>query len=117
MKDVECCETFNVHEDIITAVRQHMPDEEKLYDLADLFKVFGDSTRIKILYVLFQSEMCVCDIAQLLSMGQSAISHQLKVLKNSKLVKGRREGKSMIYSLADGHVHTIINQGMEHVEE
>ena len=88
-----------------------------LYDLAELFKIFGDSTRIKILYALFESEMCVCDIAQLLNMTQSAISHQLRSLKQSKLVKYRREGKTVFYSLADAHVRTIINQGLEHVEE
>ena len=94
-----------------------MPDEDLICDLGELYKVFGDSTRIKILYVLFQSEMCVCDIAQLLNMGVSAISHQLKVLKNFKLVRTRREGKSVIYSLADGHVRTIVDQGMEHLCE
>ena len=94
-----------------------MPDEEILYDLAELFKIFGDSTRIKILYVLFESEMCVCDIAQLLGMTQSAISHQLRSLKQSKLVKYRREGKTVSYSLADGHVRTILDQGMEHISE
>lgn len=94
-----------------------MPDEDKLYDLAELFKVFGDSTRIKILYVLFEAEMCVCDIAQILGMNQSAISHQLRILKQNCLVKSRREGKAVFYSLADGHVRTIINQGMEHIEE
>lgn len=94
-----------------------MPDDEVLYELADLFRVFGDSTRIKILYVLFESEMCVCDIAQLLNMNQSAISHQLRVLKQSKLVKYRRDGKTVFYSLADGHVRTILGQGMEHVAE
>ena len=78
-----------------------MPDEDELYDLAELFKVFGDSTRIRILFVLFQSEMCVCDLAQSLNMNQSAISHQLKILKQAKLVTGRREGESVIYSLAD----------------
>ena len=91
--------------------------DETLYDLAELFKVFGDSTRIKILYVLFASEMCVCDIAQLLNMSQSAISHQLRVLRSSKLVKFRRDGKTLYYSLADEHVCRIISQGMEHVEE
>lgn len=96
---------------------RNMPDEEILYDLAELFKLFGDSTRIKILYVLFESEMCVCDIAQLLGMTQSAISHQLRALKQSKLVKYRREGKTVFYSLADGHVRTILDQGMEHVAE
>ena len=94
-----------------------MPDEETLYDLAELFKVFGDSTRVKILCVLFEAEMCVCDIAELLSMSQSAISHQLRVLKQSKLVKNRREGKTIFYSLADQHVRAIFNQGMEHIME
>ncbi|MCI1965706.1 MAG: metalloregulator ArsR/SmtB family transcription factor [Oscillospiraceae bacterium] len=94
-----------------------MPDEEILYDLADLFKIFADSTRIKILYVLLESEFCVCDIAQVLGMNQSAISHQLRVLKQSKLVKYRREGRAILYSLADGHVRAILDQGMEHVGE
>ena len=109
--------TWSVHEDVVKAVTAKMPDEDELYDLAEIFKVFGDSTRIKILYVLFESEMCVCDIAQLLNMNQSAISHQLKILKQSRLVKSRREGKAVFYSLADGHVRTIINQGLEHIEE
>ncbi|MBQ2276682.1 MAG: helix-turn-helix transcriptional regulator, partial [Lachnospiraceae bacterium] len=98
-------------------INAHMPDEEELYDLAELFKVFGDSTRIRILYVLFESEMCVCDIATALNMNQSAISHQLKILKQAKLVKNRREGKSVFYFLADSHVRTIIDQGREHIEE
>ncbi len=115
--DVECCDLYQVHEDAVRAVRAQMPDEDRLYDLAELFKVFGDSTRIKILYVLFERELCVCDIAQLLNMSQSAISHQLRILKQNKLVKNRRDGKSVFYSLADGHVRTIINQGMEHVME
>ena len=94
-----------------------MPDEDELYDLAELFKVFGDSTRIRILYVLFEAEVCVCDLAETLNMTQSAISHQLKILKQSRLVKGRREGKSVFYSLADSHVRTIIAQGREHIVE
>lgn len=114
---LEKCEYMYVHEDIVHKVNEQMPDEEILYDLAELFKIFGDSTRIKILYALFESEMCVCDIAQLLNMTQSAISHQLRSLKQSKLVKYRREGKTVFYSLADAHVRTIINQGLEHVEE
>ena len=114
---MERCDYIHAHEDIVNAVNAQMPDEEILYDLAELFKVFGDSTRIKILYVLFESEMCVCDIAQLLGMTQSAISHQLRALKQSKLVKYRREGKTVFYSLADSHVRTIINQGLEHVAE
>ena len=114
---VERCDYIHVHEDIVAQVKENMPDDEILYDLAELFKIFGDSTRIKILYVLFESEMCVCDIAQLLGMTQSAISHQLRALKQSKLVKYRREGKTVFYSLADGHVRTILDQGMEHVAE
>ncbi len=94
-----------------------MLEEEELYELADLFKIFGDPTRIKILYVLSESEMCVCDIARELNMTQSAISHQLKILKQSKLVKNRREGKTVFYSLADGHVKTIMRQGLDHVQE
>ena len=112
-----CCDYMHIHEDIVKKVQSELPDEEVLYDLAELFKIFGDSTRIRILYALFESEMCVCDIAQLLGMTQSAISHQLRILKGSKLVKYRREGKTVFYSLADGHVRTIINQGLEHVEE
>ncbi|BDF70624.1 transcriptional regulator [Oscillospiraceae bacterium] len=115
--EVERCEFIHVHEDIVSQVNRNMPDEEILYDLAELFKIFGDSTRIKILYVLFESEMCVCDIAQLLGMTQSAISHQLRSLKQSKLVKYRREGKTVFYSLSDSHVRTILDQGMEHVAE
>lgn len=117
MHDVECCDTFQTHEEILKLVSQKMPDEDELYDLAELFKVFGDSTRIRILYVLFEAEVCVCDLAQALNMTQSAISHQLKILKQNKLVKSRREGKSVFYSLADGHVRTIIAQGREHIEE
>ncbi len=113
----ECCETLEIHKDLLQKVRDHMPDEEELYDLAELFKVFGDSTRIRILFVLFESEVCVCDLAEALNMTQSAISHQLKILKQSKLVQSRREGKSVFYSLADAHVRTIIAQGIEHIEE
>ncbi|EDM98254.1 MAG: metalloregulator ArsR/SmtB family transcription factor [Pseudoflavonifractor capillosus] len=114
---IERCDYIHAHEDIIAKVNETMPDEEILYDLAELFKIFGDSTRIKILYVLFEAEMCVCDIAQLLNMTQSAISHQLRALKQSKLVKYRREGKTVFYSLADDHVRSILDQGMEHVAE
>ncbi len=105
------------HTALISSVNAQMPDEELLYDLAELYKVFGDSTRIKILYVLFEAEMCVGDIAELLSISPSAISHQLRVLKANKLVKFRREGKTMLYSLADDHVRTIIGTGMEHLCE
>ena len=117
MNDVECCDFYQVHEDVVKAVTAKMPDEDELYDLAEIFKVFGDSTRIKILYVLFEAEMCVCDIAALLGMTQSAISHQLKALKNARLVKSRRDGKTVFYSLADDHVKTIIDQGLEHILE
>ncbi len=111
------CEFMHVHQEIVEKVNQAMPQEEQLFDLAELFKIFGDSTRIRILYLLFEAEMCVCDIAQLLGMTQSAISHQLQVLKKSKLVKYRREGKTVFYSLADSHVRAILDQGMEHVCE
>ena len=113
---VECCESNKVHEDVVKKVSEHMPDEDMLYDLADLFKIFGDSTRIKILYVLFSSEMCVCDIAALLNMNQSAISHQLRVLKGARLVKNKRDGKVVYYSLDDDHVKQIFDQGLAHVK-
>ena len=106
-----------IHPDLISSVNADMPEEELLYDLAELFRIFADSTRIKILYVLFEAEMCVCDIAELLGMTQSAISHQLRLLKQAKLVKFRREGKTIFYSLADDHVRTIIGMGMEHLCE
>lgn len=111
------CEHIHVHRDKIEKVNASMIDEDELYDLAELFKVFGDSTRIKILFALFEADLCVCDIAETLNMTQSAISHQLKILKQSKLVKGTREGKSIIYALADDHVRSIIAQGIEHIEE
>lgn len=98
-------------------IENKMPEESELYELADLFKVFGDSTRIKILYVLFENEMCVYDIANILNMTQSAISHQLRILKQNRLVRFRKEGKNVLYTLADGHVLTILSQGMEHIEE
>ena len=107
----------HVHEDIVHRVNEIMHCEEELFDLSELFKIFGDSTRIRILYVLFESEMCVCGIAELLGMTQSAISHQLQVLKKAKLVRYRREGKTIFYSLADDHVRTILDQGMEHITE
>ncbi|MBQ5442786.1 MAG: winged helix-turn-helix transcriptional regulator [Oscillospiraceae bacterium] len=101
----------------VRLVSERMPDEEELYDLAELFKVFGDSTRIRILFALFQSDICVNDLAATLNMTQSAISHQLRILKQARLVKSRREGKSAVYYLADDHVRTIIDQGREHIEE
>ena len=116
-KTVECCGYLCVHEHTVAQVLGAMPSDEHLYDLAELFKVFGDSTRIKILYALFEAELCVCDIARILGLTQSAVSHQLRVLKNTRLVKPRREGKTIFYSLADDHVRRIIAQGMEHIEE
>ena len=116
-KEIDCCDERQTHENLLASVREKLPPEEHLYDLAELFKVFGDSTRIRILYVLFQSELCVCDLAEVLQMTQSAISHQLKILKQAKLVTGRREGKSVFYALADDHVRSIIDQGREHIED
>ena len=116
-KETMCCDILEVHEELLKIVQETMPEETELYDLAELFKVFGDSTRIRILFVLFEAEVCVCDLAQALGMTQSAISHQLRILKQNKLVKSRREGKSVFYSLADEYVRTIIAQGREHIEE
>lgn len=115
--DFDQCECNIIHEEVIAEVRKHMPDEEVLLDLADLFKMFGDSTRIKIINALLHSEMCVCDIAALLGMTKSAISHQLRSLRQTKLVKFRREGKVVYYSLDDDHVNTIFDQGLLHVCE
>ena len=112
-----CCEEIEVHEDAVEQVRSQLPQDEVLYDLAELFKIFGDSTRVKILYALLEEELCVCDIAKLMDVSQSAVSHQLRVLKTSKLVKFRREGKAMYYSLDDDHVRSMIALGMEHTEE
>lgn len=114
---IPCCEETLVHEDTVEQVRRLLPADETLYDLAELFKIFGDSTRIKILYALLESELCVCDIAKLMDVTQSAVSHQLRVLKASKLVKFRREGKVIYYSLADQHVMSILSQGMDHIME
>lgn len=111
------CEYLNVHEDAVARVLAALPDDETLYDLSELFRVFGDSTRIKILYVLFESELCVCDIARLLNLTQSAVSHQLRILKASNLVRFRREGKTVFYSLDDDHVWSVLALGMEHVLE
>ena len=108
---------MTIDEKTAEEIDNKMPDESELYDLADLFKVFGDPTRIRILYALSAGELCVCDIASVLNMTQSAISHQLRVLKQIKLVKFRRDGKTVYYSLADTHVETILSQGLEHVQE
>jgi ArsR family transcriptional regulator, lead/cadmium/zinc/bismuth-responsive transcriptional repressor len=115
--DVDRCDCNTIHESVVNEVREHMPDEVNLIDLADLFKVFGDSTRVKIFCALFRAEMCVCDIAVLLGMTKSSISHQLRVLKQSKLVKYRKEGKIVYYSMADEHVENIFDQGLVHILE
>ena len=114
---IEQCDFIAVHQGIVDKVNKVLPDEEELQDLADFFRVFADSTRIKILYLLSQSEMCVCDIASLLNMGQSAISHQLRILKQMRLVKYRRDGKTVFYSLSDNHIQSILAQGKNHIDE
>ena len=110
-------EYLAARDDIVQRVLDSQPADEYLYDLAELFKVFGDSTRIRILYALFERELCVGYMAQLLGISQSAVSHQLKILKDAKLVKFRREGKIIFYMLDDDHVRTMLSMGMEHVEE
>lgn len=118
MTDIpETCEFLCVHQDAVASVRECIPDSEALTAMSELFKLFGDPTRIKILCSLLRHELCVCDLAALIGMNQSAVSHQLRILKQGKLVKSRREGKSIFYSLADGHVETMLAQGMEHISE
>lgn len=107
----------HVHENVVHQIENGMPSEEIMQGLADFYKVFGDTTRIKILCALFQAESCVCCLAEAIGMTQSAVSHQLRILKQMKLVKNRREGKTIYYSLADAHIQSIINQGMEHITE
>ena len=114
-KETLVCECTVIHQEVIDKIK--LPEEEVLYDLGDFFKILGDSTRIKILSALFQSEMCVCDIAALLGMTQSAISHQLRVLKQGRLVKHRKEGKVVYYSLDDDHIKHIVDQGLTHISE
>jgi len=109
-----CCDGLHPHKHLEKDI---LPPEDTLHSLADLFKTFGDPTRIRILYILAAGELCVCDIAEVLSMTQSAISHQLRVLKQMSLVRFRREGKTIYYSLADTHVSTILNQGLDHINE
>ena len=116
-KPIEKCEFLCIHENVVQDVLRRMPEEELLYDLAEFFKVFGDSTRIRILYALKENELCVCDIANLLDLTQTAVSHQLRVLKSSKLVKARRSGKTVFYSLDDDHIHSILDMGIHHLEE
>lgn len=117
MEAMERCDCTVIHEDVVKQVQAQMPEEEILFDLADLYKMFADSTRIRILWALEEAEMCVCDIAVLLNMTQSAISHQLRILKQGKLVKNRREGKTVFYALSDEHVRQIFDQGLAHLLE
>ena len=116
-RKIESCNGNIIHEDIVVRVKDQLPAEETLYDLAELFKVFGDTTRIKIICALFESEMCVCDLSCLLNMTQSAISHQLIVLKSARLVKFRRKGKVVYYSLDDEHIKHIYDAGLNHISE
>ena len=111
------CEFMHVHEDIVQQVEQVLPEEQELLDLAEFFKVFGDSTRIKIICALFEAEMCVCDLAALLGITQSAISHQLRTLKAARLVRYRRDGKVIYYSLDDEHIKHIFDEGLRHITE
>lgn len=117
LPDIDRCDCAVIHEEVVRRVRTQLPKEEELMDLADFFKVFGDTTRVSIICALFRAEMCVCDIAALLGMTKSAISHQLRILKQSKLVKYRRDGKVVYYSLDDDHVKNIFDQGLSHIEE
>lgn len=114
---IEHCSTVIIHSDVVDKTKSRMPVDETFFELAEFFKMFGDSTRIKILWALFENEMCVCDIAALLNMTQSAISHQLRVLKQAKLVKNRKEGKVVYYSLDDNHIKQVLDQGLEHINE
>ncbi|MBP5606501.1 MAG: winged helix-turn-helix transcriptional regulator [Ruminiclostridium sp.] len=111
------CDFLHVHENKLSEISGIMPDDDSLIELAELYKLFGDSTRIKILYALFEAELCVCDIATLIGASMSAVSHQLRILKQASLVKYRRNGKTVFYSLADDHVRSILDQGMEHINE
>ena len=114
---VETCAIKGIHRSTVRAVRRAMPEVVHLYDLADFFKLFGDSTRLGILWALSESEMCVCDICALLRMKQPAVSHQLKNLKQARIVKARRDGKVIYYSLDDDHIRKLLNLGMEHLQE
>lgn len=115
--NLESCDCTIIHNDIVEMVKANLLTEEKSYDLSEFFKVFGDNTRIKIIHALSMEEMCVCDISALLNISRSAISHQLKGLRQSKLVKPRKEGKVVYYSLDDDHIKQIFNQGLQHINE
>ena len=113
---IETCNNI-IHKEAVSLAMKNMPKEETLFDLAEFFKIFGDSTRVKILYTLFTSEMCVCDISATLSMTHSAVSHQLRLLKQARLIKSRKEGKVVYYSLNDHHIKTIFDMGLSHITE
>ncbi len=115
--DENLCEITIIHEDIVKEVKEIMPKDDEIYDLAEFFKVFADSTRMKMIYALMENELCVCDLANIVNTTQSAISHQLKILRQSKLVKFRKEGKVVYYSLDDEHISQIVKKGREHIEE
>ncbi len=117
INEIDHCDYMHAHPEMIEQISAAMPDEDTLIDLAELFKVFGDSTRIRILTALSEGELCVCDLSTAVGMSSSAVSHQLKILKQAKLVGFRREGKTVFYSLADDHVMTILRQGIEHISE
>lgn len=117
LSENDCCDEHLVHEKVVKDIVNKMPDLDTLFNLAELFKVFGDSTRIRIMCALFESELCVCDIAEIVGMGQSAVSHQLRILRSASLVKVRREGKSAFYSLDDEHVRQIYEMGLAHIKE
>lgn len=116
-KNAEFCECEIIHEDIVKKVKSTFLKDEMIFDLADFYKIFGDTTRVKILYALDKSELCVCDISALLGMSLSAVSHQLKILRDSNLVKTKRDGKVIYYSLSDDHVKSILECGIEHISE
>lgn len=116
-RTIDACSFLCVHEDVVEQVQQSLPEMTQLLRLADLFKTFGDGTRVRILCVLLEAEVCVCDLATLLGVTQSAVSHQLRILRDARLIKARRDGKTVFYSLADDHVATLLKQGMEHISE
>ncbi len=116
-KEVECCDEYEVHPEQVLRVRESLPDDQEIQSLSDLFKAFGDFSRLRILAALSGGEICVCDLADVLGMTQSAVSHQLKILRQARLVGSRREGRTVYYFLSDEHVRTILNMGIEHISE
>ncbi len=117
MKKIETCESEVIHEETVNALRKIFPEDETLFDLSDFYKIFGDTTRVKILYALDKSQLCVCDISAILGMSVSAVSHQLRTLREADLVRSTRQGKIIYYSLADDHVKSILECGLEHILE